>query len=78
MSCEVTVRTNTMLRCVFVLSAAMAFDCNKHSPCFGENGGKYFPVPDPHKYIQCANYGGCFIMDCPGQLVWNKDVSTCM
>lgn len=57
------------------------YDCNTNNPCTEENlaaGLFYFPSSaDPNQFIQCAEWGQCYVMSCPPGLVWLADMLTC-
>jgi hypothetical protein len=57
-----------------------AYDCEKNSPCTKENAAKgnfYFPAASVSQFVQCSEWGQCFIMDCPPGLKWNVQVLNC-
>ena len=44
-----------------------AYDCDENNPCNAENaaaGKFYFPNSDPTKFVQCSEWGQCYIMPC--------------
>jgi len=54
---------------------------NCENPCFeGAVGADlYHPhCSDPTQYIQCSQWGRCFERSCPGNLLWNEAISTCV
>ena len=56
------------------------YNCVDRNPCTPENiaaGLFYFPADSPEQFIQCSEYGQCYIMPCPPGLVWNQDQLTC-
>jgi hypothetical protein len=39
----------------------------------------YHPYPnDPHKFIQCDQFGDAFVMECTGGRIWNQNMLTCI
>ena len=58
----------------------MATNCEDNNPCTPENAaqGKFhFPHSDPSKFVQCSEFGQCFVKDCPAELVWDVIANTC-
>ena len=56
------------------------YDCDNNSPCDPDNTkdhGYYFPHRDPHFFIQCDAFGGCFEHQCPPPLVWDTSSNIC-
>ena len=57
-----------------------ASDCGDNNPCTAENaanGKFYFPHEDPTKYVQCSEWGQCYIKNCSVGTVWDPDAVTC-
>jgi len=57
-----------------------AYNCDDKNPCTPENiaaGLFYFPAEDSAKFIQCSQWGQCFVMPCPDGLVWDAKLLTC-
>ena len=53
----------------------------RSNPCTPESvaAGKFhFLHEDPTKFVQCSQWGQCFVMPCPVGLGWNRVVNTCM
>ena len=40
-------------------------------------GEFYWPHPNPSKFVQCDEWGGCFVMPCPPGLTWQQEVKVC-
>ena len=52
--------------------------CARSNPCTPENaaaGEFYFPHEDPTKFVQCSEWGQCYIMDCGPGTEWNPDIN---
>ena len=50
------------------------------NPCTPENaasGEFYFPHGDATKFVQCSQWGQCYVMPCPAGLGWNKAINNC-
>ena len=50
------------------------------NPCTPENaadGEFYFPHHDSDKFVQCSEWGQCYIMQCPPGTNWNPAVTNC-
>ncbi|XP_052249573.1 uncharacterized protein LOC127857193 [Dreissena polymorpha] len=50
------------------------------NPCTQSNiqsGELFFPHPNPSQYIHCDYAGDAYIMNCPGNLIWNQSVKQC-
>lgn len=59
---------------------AICYNCAEKSPCTPENianGDFYHPTCDPSRFVQCDEFGGCFVMPCPPGLVWDQEDLTC-
>ena len=57
-----------------------SFNCDDRNPCTQENidaGKFYFPNDDATKFVQCDQWGGCFIMPCGPGTVWDPVAYTC-
>lgn len=56
------------------------YNCTDRNPCTPENtanGLFFFPADDSAQFIQCSQFGDCFVMSCPPGLVWDQDFLTC-
>ena len=50
------------------------------TPCTPENaasGEFYFPHGDATKFIQCSEWGQCYVMPCAPGTEWNTAVNNC-
>eukprot|EP00565_Helicotheca_tamesis_P004916 CAMPEP_0185741010 /NCGR_PEP_ID=MMETSP1171-20130828/38729_1 /TAXON_ID=374046 /ORGANISM="Helicotheca tamensis, Strain CCMP826" /LENGTH=209 /DNA_ID=CAMNT_0028412947 /DNA_START=637 /DNA_END=1266 /DNA_ORIENTATION=+ len=56
------------------------FDCEERNPCdpLLVEGEYYYPGPKTHKYVQCSEYGECFLKRCPKGLEWKQDLRACV
>ncbi len=60
--------------------ATPTYNCTDRNPCTPENaqnGLFYFSADEPTQFIQCSEWGECFVMPCPSGLTWNQDLLTC-
>ena len=51
------------------------------NPCTPENiknGNFYHAHHDETKFVQCDEWGGCFVMPCGPGTVWNQEALTCV
>ena len=56
------------------------YDCDENNPCNAENaaaGKFYFPNSDPTKFVQCSEWGQCYVMPCGPGTVWDQSALTC-
>lgn len=63
------------------VEAVSTYNCTDRNPCTEENtqGGQfYFAADDPNQFIQCDEFGHCYVMSCPPGLVWDHDALTCV
>ena len=63
-----------------VLHAA-AHACNPDgcgNPCGGGNGLFHGHCDNAEQFIQCDDFGGCFVMDCAPGTVWSQQQLTCV
>ena len=54
--------------------------CAFSNPCTPENaaaGEFYFPHHDNDKFVQCSEWGQCYVMQCPDGTTWNPVVNNC-
>jgi len=57
-----------------------SYDCEDNNPCTPENIEKerfYFPGPTPGQFVQCSQWGQCYVMNCQPGLVWDDEAYTC-
>jgi len=56
------------------------YDCEDHDPCnpLETEDEFYYTHCDADKFVQCSEYGECFVQDCPVGLVWGADVRACV
>ena len=50
------------------------------NPCTKENIDNkdfYHPHHDETKFVQCDEWGGCFVMPCPPGLIFNPKIDVC-
>jgi hypothetical protein len=55
-------------------------DCELNNPCTDGStagGDFYYPHEDPTKYVQCSEWGQCYIMNCSAGLIWDDVNNTC-
>jgi len=58
-----------------------AYDCETNNPCTPENAAMglfYFPAADPATFLQCSEFGQCYVLPCPPGLVWSQPLLTCV
>ena len=58
-------------------SSSEGYNCDDNNPCTPENaaaGEFYFPHEDPTKFVQCSEWGQCYVMDCGPGTEWNPAV----
>lgn len=56
------------------------FNCSDRNPCTPENAAAglfYFPADSSTQFIQCSEFGQCYIMPCPPGTEWDQTVLTC-
>ncbi len=61
-------------------SGGDGYNCDDNNPCTQENidnGDFYWPHEDEDKFVQCDEWGQCFVMECPPGLVWDPVAYTC-
>lgn len=61
-------------------SGGSGYTCAPPNPCTAANRAipKYhFPHTDPQKFVQCDEFGGCFVMPCAQGTAWNDAYQTC-
>jgi Dictyostelium (slime mold) repeat/EGF-like domain len=57
------------------------YNCGDRNPCTPENAANglfYFSAEAPSQFVQCSEFGQCYVMNCPPGLVWDQDAVTCV
>ncbi|KAK3599232.1 hypothetical protein CHS0354_012840 [Potamilus streckersoni] len=63
---------------VIVDSILGIYNTNIHNPCVPGSNEYYYPHPsDPHKFIQCDQYGDAYEKTCQLNEVWNNVIKSC-
>lgn len=55
-------------------------DCDANDPCDPENtkkNGYYYAHHEETKFVQCDEWGGCFVMNCGPGTAWSQEALTC-
>ena len=57
------------------------YDCDENNPCTPQNaaaGKFYFPHDNPSKFVQCSQWGQCYVMSCGVGTEWDSNVNNCV
>lgn len=57
------------------------YNCTTNNPCTPENAAAglfYFAAELPTQYVQCTEWGQCYVFPCSPGLVWNQSLLTCV
>ena len=57
------------------------YDCVNNNPCTPDNIAQerfYHQHSDPKKFVQCDQWGQCFVMNCGTNTEWSQQDQTCV
>ncbi|ESN98284.1 hypothetical protein HELRODRAFT_193029 [Helobdella robusta] len=78
---EVTTTTTTTTTTKFFPDLGK-YNCDRNKPCtqyFRDRGQYYFAYDASNsKFVQCNEWGGCFVMPCAPGTVWSSEAYTCI
>eukprot|EP00565_Helicotheca_tamesis_P000340 CAMPEP_0185740996 /NCGR_PEP_ID=MMETSP1171-20130828/38718_1 /TAXON_ID=374046 /ORGANISM="Helicotheca tamensis, Strain CCMP826" /LENGTH=193 /DNA_ID=CAMNT_0028412933 /DNA_START=505 /DNA_END=1086 /DNA_ORIENTATION=- len=59
---------------------AVDYNCKARNPCdpLLTEGKYHYPHATDTKYVQCSDFGDCFVRKCPSGLVFDDSVSVCV
>ncbi|XP_077943826.1 chitinase-3-like protein 1 isoform X3 [Gasterosteus aculeatus] len=72
-----TPTTTTTIRPTTTTTAAPVPSTTSFADLCNGNAGRFFPHPDPTRFIQCGIQGRFFIQSCPAGLTFNSAFSVC-
>ena len=64
----------------FFTGGGGGYDCGANNPCTPANinaGKLYHPHHEETKFVQCDQYGRCYVMPCEPGTKWNQATETC-